>query len=521
MVSFSCSQCGDIVTKKKLDSHCNRCRGASFTCLDCMVDFHGTDYRLHTSCMTEDQKYQGALYREKPNKANKRKSVSIVEPGDHNALVPHKAYVEDAPDVDTGAPPPVPSPPPAAAAQNTEAVNVFDFLVEGDTPEAPRTSARGPNEQMSLNKYAPKVLTESNGDRPSRSDRRKSKEQPDDRHYEERGYSYGEEPIEPGSYTAANGSLLSLEYMTPAAKATRAQLEEMRRPGHSRTDSGNTSEKKRKRAETDLEADAMMIDVPTSNIENPGLAHSGLTGGLNRMMSNDEGYFGSQPRQSEREPSRSTRRSKAADPPSPLKRSRHSKDDAGLGISIKGRAGKVMSMVGEAFAPGALKSAQNGNRKGDLALVRTRRDSSSQEGSQPRNNRDNGNQRKKHKVHSHPHGSRSARHEKSNRRDHGTAESPRSGQQRAIEYHRDSHSDSDSEHQHGHSQMVVFGRVESFLSVVTKGPDSTQGYSFNKALKRWHRDREIPARSKADEEKELWRSLRLKRNERGEVVVFF
>ena len=511
-----------MLTKKKLDAHRNSCRGASFTCLDCMVDFHGTDYRSHTSCMTEDQKYQGALYREKPNKANKRKSVSIVEPGDHNALGPHKAYVEDAPDIDTGAPPPVPSPPHSVAARDTEAVNVFDFLVEGDTPEAQRTSATGSNEQMSLKKSAPKAFTESNGDRSSRSDRRKSKERPDDRHYEERGYSYGDEPIEPRSYTAANGSLLSLEYMTPAAKATRAQLEEMRRPGHNRTDSGNTSEKKRKRAQTEVEADTMMIDMPTNveaDAETPGLSHSGLTGGLNRMMSHDEGYFDSQPRESERERSKSTRHSKAEDPASPLKRSRHSKDDAGLGISIKGRAGKVMSMVGEAFAPGALK-AQNGNRKGDLALVRTRRDSSSQEGSQSRNNRDNGNQRKKHKVHSHPHGSRSARHEKSRDRRDSIAESPRRGQQRAIEYHRES--DTDSDRAGGHSsQMVVFGRVESFLSVVTKGPDSTQGYSFNKALKRWHRDREIPARSKADEEKELWRSLRLKRNDRGEVVVFF
>lgn len=46
---------------------------------------------------------------------------------------------------------------------------------------------------------------------------------------------------------------------------------------------------------------------------------------------------------------------------------------------------------------------------------------------------------------------------------------------------------------------------------------------MNKALKRYHRERreQGSALPKAEEEKELWRSLRLKKNERGEVVVFF
>ncbi len=80
--------------------------------------------------------------------------------------------------------------------------------------------------------------------------------------------------------------------------------------------------------------------------------------------------------------------------------------------------------------------------------------------------------------------------------------------------------------------MVVFGeeqrlklRAESFLSYVTKGPDSERGCSINKALKRWHRDgagtgAEFDG-SKEDEQKELWRGLRLRKNERGEIVVFF
>src|SRR6186713_1112433 len=48
MVSFSCENCGDVLTKKKLDGHRGQCRGASFTCIDCMVHFEGTAYRAHT-----------------------------------------------------------------------------------------------------------------------------------------------------------------------------------------------------------------------------------------------------------------------------------------------------------------------------------------------------------------------------------------------------------------------------------------------------------------------------------------
>jgi cell growth-regulating nucleolar protein len=62
------------------------------------------------------------------------------------------------------------------------------------------------------------------------------------------------------------------------------------------------------------------------------------------------------------------------------------------------------------------------------------------------------------------------------------------------------------------------------MSFITKGPDSERGMSVNKALKRFHRERQeynerVP--SKTDEEKELWKDLRLRRNDRGEVVLFF
>ena len=65
MVSFSCEVCNDTVLKKKLDAHKQRCNGAYFTCIDCSVTFNGTDYRGHTSCISEAQKYEKGLYKGK------------------------------------------------------------------------------------------------------------------------------------------------------------------------------------------------------------------------------------------------------------------------------------------------------------------------------------------------------------------------------------------------------------------------------------------------------------------------
>ncbi|KAJ2707207.1 hypothetical protein FB645_000884 [Coemansia sp. IMI 203386] len=68
MVSFVCNYCQETLKKPKLDMHAQRCRNASFSCIDCSVDFVGTSYRQHTSCITEAEKYEGKLY--KGNKKN-------------------------------------------------------------------------------------------------------------------------------------------------------------------------------------------------------------------------------------------------------------------------------------------------------------------------------------------------------------------------------------------------------------------------------------------------------------------
>ncbi|SCZ87715.1 BZ3500_MvSof-1268-A1-R1_Chr2-2g05181 [Microbotryum saponariae] len=69
MVSFVCDTCNDTLKKPKLDQHAQRC-WAVYTCLDCNTTFEGTSYRAHTSCISEDQKYQKSVYKapKKPNK---------------------------------------------------------------------------------------------------------------------------------------------------------------------------------------------------------------------------------------------------------------------------------------------------------------------------------------------------------------------------------------------------------------------------------------------------------------------
>jgi cell growth-regulating nucleolar protein len=94
-------------------------------------------------------------------------------------------------------------------------------------------------------------------------------------------------------------------------------------------------------------------------------------------------------------------------------------------------------------------------------------------------------------------------------------------EQKLLEYRPGSNDGKEGEAPAG--QMVVYKpRADHFLSFVNKGPESERGCSIHKVLKRYHRERTETgmALSKLMEEKELWRSLRLRKNERGEIVLF-
>ncbi|EPQ57007.1 hypothetical protein GLOTRDRAFT_9264, partial [Gloeophyllum trabeum ATCC 11539] len=55
--------CSDVVKKPKLDQHGARCQ-SSFTCVDCHTTFYKpTEWKGHTTCISEAEKYQKALYK--------------------------------------------------------------------------------------------------------------------------------------------------------------------------------------------------------------------------------------------------------------------------------------------------------------------------------------------------------------------------------------------------------------------------------------------------------------------------
>lgn len=68
MVSFVCDGCQETLKKAKLEQHSFRCKKAQFSCIDCFTTFQGEDYKKHTSCISEEQKVQGSLYKPKGQK---------------------------------------------------------------------------------------------------------------------------------------------------------------------------------------------------------------------------------------------------------------------------------------------------------------------------------------------------------------------------------------------------------------------------------------------------------------------
>ncbi len=275
-----------------------------------------------------------------------------------------------------------------------------------------------------------------------------------DEAFEENGYSYGAEPVQIRHEEQRSA------YLTPGPKRDKdgKKLKDKDREVKER----KSTDKKRKRhhvEELDLSAargstgsderDEVMEDVRP-------VLHSGLTGGLTRLLSNSE---------LPPSPDYSGGDGVEASPLSPLKRTRIAREDG----KARGRTSS--------------------------ALIKTRKVSSSTRTS------DESRPRKHHRKHHHHdvHLERPARKLK------------------AIEYRAPEADDSQQ-------QLVVYRtRAELFMSFVQKGPESQHGCSMNKALKRYHRERgdQGLGLGKVEEEKELWKSLRLRKNERGEIVVFF
>lgn len=400
------------------------------------------------SCISEAQKYQGALYRSDKEKRSKPTKTSRCDLHRASDSAPRKAYVEDAPDPDGGvvtivdAPPHAPSPPTTAASRPPAAlpaVNVFDFLVDEDTPNASKTDIAADE----LVHVAEAVPPDANGRLRHVSRQNASTETFGESRYSQLGFHYGDGPVPIAQHERH-------VYLTPASQQTHDGVLYRTGDGHG----GNSKDRKRKRVQVEelqisklqqhtAEGDHVMTDAPP-------VLHSGLTGGLNRLLSRPGDYPPS--------PDYSSADRGGASPGSPLKRSKRF-------------------------------SATNGV----TALVSTRKRSGSA-------HRADG-----HRLHK--------SHRRSHRHRHDEPERP-ARKIKTIKYR------AENELSQTQNQLVVYrSRAELFMSFVNKGPESEKGCSINKALKRYHRERGGNL-GKGEEERELWKSLRLRRNERGEIVLF-
>lgn len=80
--------CNESLAKKKVATH--RCDGG-YTCIDCSVTFYGMDFKAHNTCISEAEKYQGALYKAKPTKQqNKQNNQKKAAPAPAPAPTPKK-----------------------------------------------------------------------------------------------------------------------------------------------------------------------------------------------------------------------------------------------------------------------------------------------------------------------------------------------------------------------------------------------------------------------------------------------
>ena len=509
---FVTQACGDVITKKSVDKHRNQCRGASFSCLDCNVHFNGTDYRAHTSCISEAQKYQGHLYKEKEKKSRAEKRKSMGGNEHSHAMVPRRAYVEDAPEGDDSqtiavidVPPRAPTPPPVpqAAGELPDSINVFDFLVTEDTPNSSKTAIQAANGRRVV-EHTPYYA---NGDSqysrppPHHHNNRHSE-------YLQYGFSYGESPIPPSfdrydSWQNLQGVQNARTLAPPPTFVTpmpkEARKEKKSKDKH--VSISESTEKKRKRHQVeDLDLTSTRRstsrDEPTSEaVPNTRVLSSGLTGGLSKLVTDSDFY--------------DDRISAGPTPISPAKRSRREEDKKERRKSSYTSYSTTTSKSPSTKYPDDKYNHRSRSAERKYNDEKYHHRARSLDRSEPVYHDDRHRHRKHHQD------SFSSEDKPPNRKRHV----------RAIEYPPDRIERPASVQPTSMNQMVTYGqpysRADLFMSLVNKGPGSERGCSMNKVLKRYHRERDARGEGeKEEEDKELWKAVRLRKNERGEIVLF-
>jgi len=427
------------------------------------------------------------------------------------------------------APPRAPTPPPAAHSLGyyeheqaaIEAPNVFDFLDASSTPNAPRTKYPADESRMLEDSQPPAYEQQY---MPTIADVMQFQVDDEERPSAQNGFSYGEGQVRPSRERYDS-------YTTPASK-----------PKHTRTKSGDTdietttkTDRKRKRnspAELDLSLaraqdgrDAIMTDATPS-------LHSGLTGGLHRMLAPPEFP-----------PSPDDSGDYANSPLSPMKRAKQGDTKALMRAQREYEKEQQKQRKADAKArEKAEKKEKEKKEKKEKEAKEKEKKEKEKEKEKEKKDRGRDRDRKERKANTalvkiRPKKKRedsTTEVRRIRRRQYSSSVSPAPLNRKAIKAIEYNPSTSDSEPD-GEGQLIVRPngdvtsfvadpRAELFMSFINKGPDSERGISVNNALKRFHRERQElhdHAPSKAEEEKELWKNMRLKKNDRGEIVLFF
>lgn len=224
--------------------------------------------------MSEAQKYQGALYR--PEKEKKGKGQQNNKQQQQQAQ--HRAYVEDTAEVSNAATPEqiLPEAPTSpSAAPGFQSSNVFAYMVDSETPNASTVKI--------LEADTTRMIEDT--------------------------------PIQDASETALvayeNGSEDASGFATPAPKTKKSKDSK----------SEERKDKKRKRLHVDTDPTSMELVATDGDEvmgEAPPVLHSGLTGGLNRLLTRPSefppspDYSGAEPADGETSPVAPVKKAKKA-----------------------------------------------------------------------------------------------------------------------------------------------------------------------------------------------------------------
>jgi cell growth-regulating nucleolar protein len=445
------------------------------------------------SCISEAQKYQGKLYKEP-----KKKGAAAATTPNSKPAPASQALVQSKPPMDStlaeadnrvalvDAPPRAPSPPPG--------INVFDFMISnGDgnsthplesPPSSPSSSEVSSSSEEEADSDSDSMDTDDNDPVVDAAEAAREYMKAE---LLKQGYMFGNDPqFQSFAQFPPSPAGQSGQFETPAPKASHR-----RNISTTSVEDSTAKEttKKRKRGspeQLDLSSarayrangDVVMTDVA------PPL-HSGLTGGLNRLLSRPELPPSPPDVDSPQSPLKRSKQAKLEDKKTKEKDKRRTEKLAEREAKKKSKSKEEKKDKKDKKAAASSAPAGMDLKNGRWVRTRSRKDSSMQEQvSEP--------------------------------------DQPPKRAMKAIEYHPTDGSD-DKLKATPNNAMVLHSkksvaRAEVFLSAAAKDLETDRGCSLNKALKRYYRDH--ASRKNAKDEKDLFKVLRFRKNDRGELVLF-